>query len=549
MSLLSMVVNGQPQGATTKSILYRAAVVSWIGVLLAMSLFIGFIIPAQRQMLEERLESTAQVVATSIDQITVTSIVVEDYSPVIEHCMKVVQERPMILSLVIARRDGFCLVHTADGWRYENEPELWKGQERPSGIIRHSELTDGKAFHYSYPLRYSGIDWGWIHIGMSLDEFNTDLRNIYERTAVLGLLCMGAAFVLSLLFARRLTRPIQELNRVTQQVADGDLSAQANITTGDEVEHLALSFNRMTERLQQARGELERRVADRTAALTKANQELIDEIVERRRAEAARRAAEEELEEQQALSVRSDRLRSLGEMAAGIAHELNQPLMGVRGLAEHMLIGQDRGWELTPQRLTDRLQQIVEQSDRMVHIIEHIRMFAREAGKPERSDVDVNDVVKSAMEMLGVQFRSHGLQLSCELSQGLPVVSANPFSLEEVLLNLLNNARDAVEEGSGVSGSSEICVRTSAIGANGDGAVKIEVVDSGQGIADDVLAQVFDPFFTTKEPDKGTGLGLAISRTIVEELGGSLTLESETGTGTRAVISLPCGSQASSGPR
>ena len=131
-------------------------------------------------------------------------------------------------------------------------------------------------------------------------------------------------------------------------------------------------------------------------------------------------------------------------MAAGIAHELNQPLVGVRGLAAHILNGMDRGWELGEEKIRQRIFKIVEQADRMVHIIEHVRMFAREAGKPELSPLQVNEVVRSAMDMLGAQFRSHGVDLDCELAEDLPLVVANPFSLEEVILNLLNNARDAV---------------------------------------------------------------------------------------------------------
>ena len=522
-----------------RSILYRAAVVAWIGVILSLGLFILFIIPAQREMLYERLESTAEVVATSIDQITVTSIVVEDYSPVIEHCMKVVQDRPAVLYLVIARRDGFSLVHTADGWSYETQPEHWEGKSSAFGQFGTSELTEGEIFHYSHPLHYSGIDWGWIHIGLSLEQFERDLNGIYYQTGILGLLCLAAAFLVSLYFARQLIKPIRELSDATQRVADGDLSARAAIATGDEVEHLAHAFNRMAHSLQLGQAELEQRVADRTTELTRANEELKEEINERQLAERARRAAERELETQQALSVRSDRLRSLGEMAAGMAHELNQPLMGVRGLAEHMLIGQDRGWELTTAQFCDRLQRIIEQADRMVHIIEHIRMFARQAGKPERSKVDINDVVRSATDLLGVQFRSHGLELDCDLGQDLPAVSANAFSLEEVLLNLLNNARDAVEEDRAQGKSPRVVVRTRANGIADAPAVRIEVIDTGHGIPEDVMAKVFDPFYTTKDPDKGTGLGLSISRSIVAELEGSLRMESAVGRGTTAIISLP----------
>ncbi len=240
--------------------------------------------------------------------------------------------------------------------------------------------------------------------------------------------------------------------------------------------------------------------------------------------------------------MRSDRLRSLGEMAAGIAHELNQPLQGVRGMAERLLISIDRGWELTEEKIRDRADTIIEQADRMVHIIEHIRVFARESGKPELRPVKVNDVVKACMDLLGTQFRSRGIQLERELMESLPVISANPFSLEEVVINLLINARDAVEEqmnAGPVLTPPRVLLRT-LLDETGEGKyVKIEVTDSGVGIPEAMLEKVFDPFFTTKGPDRGTGLGLSISKSIVEGFGGAIYVNSMPGSGTTVTISLP----------
>lgn len=263
--------------------------------------------------------------------------------------------------------------------------------------------------------------------------------------------------------------------------------------------------------------------------------------ITQRKAEEARRLDEQELEKQRVLSMRSDRLRSLGEMAAGIAHELSQPLVGVRGMAEHLLISIDRGWEFTEEKVRDKAKTIVEQADRMVHIIEHIRLFARESGKPEVRPVNVNNVVRSSVGMLTTQFRSRGIELKCELVEELPVILVNPFSLEEVIINILINARDAVEERmeSGAASAPRILLRTLLHQANSETQVKIEVTDPGVGIPDDILDKVFDPFFTTKDPGKGTGLGLSISKSIVESFGGTMSIQSTPGSGTAATISLP----------
>jgi PAS domain S-box-containing protein len=664
-------LNREAERPRKTGILLRTAVLSWVLIALTLGLFILMIIPYQKEMLTERLKSTAAVIATSIDQVTVTSIVVEDYSSVVDHCIKVVNDRPAVLYIVITRRDGFSLVHVADQWRKQDLSGYWRPRDRPDavGSFIDSDLVEEQVFHYAYPLRYSGIDWGWINIGLSLKEYERDLAAIYERTLLLSGFCLLAASVLTLFFARRLIRPILSLNRITRRLAAGDLAARSHISSGDEVESLSNSFNQMADALEKSTDQLERRVAERTAELSQANQVLTDnmvalraaeaafvasqnrlqqlltdspaviyschydgnyettfvsenvrqllgfearefledtqlwyqmlheddrgrlldetpdilesgslrhdyrfcnkdgayrwihdasrlvrdadgnpleivgsmlDITDRKLAEEARASAEHELETQRALSMRSDRLRSLGEMAAGIAHELNQPLMGIRGLAEYVLIAQEEGWNLRPTDINDRATRIVEQADRMVHIIEHVRLFAREAGKPALSPVQINSVVESAVDLLGAQFRSHGLTLDTELAAGLPPVQANPFSLEEVLLNLVNNARDAVEtEEHDPDEPPRVLIRTQTDGRAPNLMARIEVVDQGPGIPQDIIAKVFDPFFTTKDPDKGTGLGLAIAKGIVEEFGGELKIRSEAGTGTIATINLP----------
>ena len=257
--------------------------------------------------------------------------------------------------------------------------------------------------------------------------------------------------------------------------------------------------------------------------------------------EQARQTAEHELATQRVLGVAADRLRTLGEMAAAIAHELNQPLVGARGLAEHLLIGMERGWDIPPEKLRERLTRIVEQADRMSHIIERVRLFAREAGKLEVHPVELNAVVRAALGMVGEHFRARGIVLECDLAGDLPPVAANLFSMEEVVLNLLTNARDAIFEkaGPGVSTSARILIRTLA---RSEGAAKhgvIQVVDEGVGIRPEILTKIFEPFFTTKPPNRGTGIGLAVCKHIVEQFHGRIEIASEPGCGTTATIVLP----------
>ena len=271
--------------------------------------------------------------------------------------------------------------------------------------------------------------------------------------------------------------------------------------------------------------------------------ELGIDITERIRMEKARKNAERQLEEQRARAILSDRLRSLGEMATGMAHELNQPLLGVRGLAEHILIGFDRGWNISNDTIREKIKLIIKQTDRMTHVIEHARKFARGADDSKLLSVKVNEVIQSSMELISAQLRFKGLIVNCEFTEGLPAVLANPFSLEEVILNLINNARDAVMERirNGKKDSPQIIVRTSreAKGKGQECLVKIEVIDYGIGFPKELAAKIFDPFFTTKGPDKGTGLGLSISKSIIEQFSGTLEIQSTLGLGTTVTIILP----------
>ena len=275
---------------------------------------------------------------------------------------------------------------------------------------------------------------------------------------------------------------------------------------------------------------------------------MLLDINQRKEAEEARQAAEKALEEQRLVSMRSDRLRSLGEMAAGIAHELNQPLVGVRGQAEHLLIGLKRGWKIGEPRSADMLKSIVQQADRMNHIINHVRLFAREAEKSYTSRVDVNRVATSAVSLIQEQFRSHGLDLVVEPADNLPGVLANPYSLEEALFNLIVNARQAVEarlrsdpEWKGKT----VVIRTGESIRESDPLVFVEVCDRGPGFSPDILPQVFDPFFTTKGPEEGTGLGLSITKAIVERYGGRIEIMSPPGGGAVVRLYLPAAAEPS----
>jgi PAS domain S-box-containing protein len=240
------------------SIRLRAIVISWLVTVVTIAIFAFFIIPQQRASLLDSLRFKAQVVSTSIADVAASAIVIEDYSAAVDHCMKIVGNGESVLYIVITRNDGFSIIHKAEGWTTGKLGSEWlpSGERSARGAIKKTGMIKEEAYLYSSPLSYSGVEWGWIHIGLSLDKFNQDSRGIILRTILLASACVLISLAATVFHAWRLVAPIRMLTEITRQVAAGDLTARADISSGDEVENLGVAFNYMTCRLQQVHSEL-----------------------------------------------------------------------------------------------------------------------------------------------------------------------------------------------------------------------------------------------------------------------------------------------------
>jgi histidine kinase len=226
-------------------------------------------------------------------------------------------------------------------------------------------------------------------------------------------------------------------------------------------------------------------------------------------------------------------MAALGELAAGIAHELNQPLQGIRGYAQELqtlalpiVKGQAHGDEVEA-----GLREIVSSVDKMATIIDYLRAFTRKS--VEKHEVtDVHHAIEEALKMLSRQFASRGITVDRNFGD-IPKVYANPLQLEQVFINLATNARDAIEASGRGKGMIRIYTRRAG------NFVEILFKDDGVGMSDRTKAKVFNPFFTTKEVGKGMGLGLSLSYGIMTKLHGSIVVESELGKGAAFVIRIP----------
>ena len=240
---------------------------------------------------------------------------------------------------------------------------------------------------------------------------------------------------------------------------------------------------------------------------------------------------EAKLKATQARLIEASKMRALGELVAGVAHELNNPLMASQTIL-HVIMGNVPGdW---PER--QRLELIRKCNDRIEKIVDHLREFSRQT-RPEFKEINVNQPIESALLITGQQLLNHGISLVKNLSNDLPPVMGDSNQLEQVFLNLLANARDAIEEAGGPKKELTITSRLSQ--DETAPAVLVSIKDSGVGIPPENLEKVFEPFFSTKPVGKGTGLGLSLCFGIAEAHGGRIEIKSRQGEGTEVILALP----------
>lgn len=259
--------------------------------------------------------------------------------------------------------------------------------------------------------------------------------------------------------------------------------------------------------LQKAHDELERRVEERTTELAKANEQLQLDMVVRKRIEQCE-------QEHRAQLTHASRLSTIGEMASGLAHELNQPLCAIANYTQASLRMMRSGaW--ASNELLDAMEETAAQTIRAGDIIRRIGKLVRKH-EPQRTTVDINNIIREVISFVEAEARLKGITiLQVETSKEIPTFLADPIEIEQVLLNLLFNALEAISDIP--DGRREITIR---VAIEKDDSVQVTVSDTGKGLPPEIIDKVFDPFFTTKP--KGLGIGLSISRSIIKAHGGQL---------------------------
>ena len=231
-------------------------------------------------------------------------------------------------------------------------------------------------------------------------------------------------------------------------------------------------------------------------------------------------------------------MATLGEMATGVAHELNQPLSVIKTASSFSIKKLHKAEKIAEDTLFNLLNKIDSNVDRATKIINHMRQFARKSDL-DFEKVQVNEVLERAFEIFSQQLKLRGIKVIWELARELPKINADPSRLEQVFINILLNARDAIEERWG-EGDNKDTVKKIILKTRRERNIIIcEICDTGQGVPESIKDKIFEPFFTTKEVGKGTGLGLSISYGIIKDCGGSIHLNPNKPEGACFIIKFP----------
>lgn len=360
---------------------------------------------------------------------------------------------------------------------------------------------------------------GVLDVHVALTRVDRELASARLRAVVLTLAILGTTSLFTAVFVRRFVgRPVARLTRATQAVASMCLDTPVPVETHDELGQLASSFNIMRDRLRTALDELaeladglERKVEERTRQLETARETLL----------------------------RRERLASLGQLSAGVAHEINNPLAGVLNYTMLMERILKRG-ELPPERVEEfrgYLEQVAQETARVGRIVTSLLTFARQ-GSPQRRPHALGDLVHETLGLLQHKLGRNGVRVHIEIPDELPALPCDGAQIRQVVMNLVVNAAESMPGG----GPLWIRARRSR---NGE-ALVLEVEDRGSGVAPEAMPRIFDPFFTTKADGaasggtaQGTGLGLTVVYGIVTAHGGTIDFDSPPGQGTRVTVRLP----------
>ena len=381
------------------------------------------------------------------------------------------------------------------------------------GMLLTREVRNGNSGKEIWGWRYFRFDEGTEFTLMAAaavesEIFATEAISSLSRMTLVGSVLVVA--LISYLLRGMFVRPVQVLSHAITRVAQGDLSHKVDTNVDKELVELVTSFNSMIDELKQSRSQVED------------YQNTLEQRIE---------AAKEELAVKDAELLQAEKLASIGQLAAGVAHEINNPLhyiMLTAGLVREDV--EDDGTR-------GRVEKIIEQARRCQKIVSDLLEYSRR-GAATRGKVNLNDALEKAIKQLAEEKLFSGIDIEVRLAETMPQFSGSQEEVQRVLENILRNSSQAMEAAGSIEAFTEYDDQRQVM--------KAVISDSGPGMSPEICSRAFEPFFSTKAVNDGTGLGLSIAYGMVARHGGKINLSSEPGRGTRIEVSFPTDAARSS---
>lgn len=368
-------------------------------------------------------------------------------------------------------------------------------------------------------------------------------NRVYYGNLVLAFIFIVFGFVSARILAKMVTQPLENLYIGANKISQGDFDYRIEVKEDDEIGKLASQFNVMAKKLEESYTDLEHKVEQRTKELAQKNDEL--------------QTAYKDLQAAQVKLVHSEKMSSLGQLVAGVAHELNNPINFIYGNIEHLKtyvsdmkeliekfitfeerlsddekseindIKEDIDYEFLIDDIDDLLESCKEGAERTRQIVLDLRNFSR-LDEANVKEVNIHEGIDSTLNILHNKYKNR-INIVKEYDETLPLVTCLAGQINQVFMNILANAAQAIEK------EGTVTIKTEHDGNN----ACIYIIDNGKGISKENISKIFDPFFTTKDVGEGTGLGLSVTYGIIQNHNGSISIDSEVGKGTTFKVCIP----------
>lgn len=477
LNLLARIYN------ISHSITIKIALLAWTLVISSIVITGFFNFFTQQEIILERMRIEASNVTESIIQAHATSLFTDNYEAVIDFCSKLVSSSSSIEFITLTKYDGNSLIFKRGSWSFQLLKGTWtKPNEFYEGKIGVSEILNKESFRFSKPFIYTGVNWGYVHLGISLDSYYEAMENLIWRTGIFSLSFIFIGFFIAVLFSNRLTKPIKELVKTTKEIEAGNLKAYAEIFSNDELGSLAQSFNSMTLAVSKSNDFLESTVEARTLELATANKNLT----------LHSNAMKQSLEEKEIL-------------LKEIHHRVKNNLQVISSLLY-----------LQSKKITDKkILAIFTESQMRVRSLALVHEKLYQSSNLSR--IDFGEYIKNFVSSIKSSYKisSKNISVILELDQiYLSVDKSVPLGL--LLNELLSNAfKYAFPENSRIKKENVILIRFTT---TEEGALLLMVSDNGVGIPDDFDLETIN------------SLGLKIVTSLISQINGTLKIKNKNNT-------------------